>query len=180
MYAYDLMIFIYYPKLNLSSLKHYKYAEGPSDKRAGAPHQTSYYIRLGMETQRLGPLYLTKLLYASTNIPAVHTSLMAVQPTLDLEPEDPRKRNGKIGMVIVITLVQIGSQFSHMQGQLEQTLFACLILEQWTTHTRSCSNAKASLFILYSLMLPPYHIHRPAACKMLLVKGFTESLPVIH
>ena len=67
------------------------------------PHQTSYYIRLRMETHNLGPLYLTKLLYASTNIQVVH---MAVQPTFDLEPKDPRKRDAKIGMVIAtITLV---------------------------------------------------------------------------
>ena len=56
---------------------------------------------------------------------------MVVQPTFDLEPEEPRKRGEKIGRVIAVThpkMVQIGlvfrelSQFSRMQGQLEQTL----------------------------------------------------------
>ena len=29
---------------------------------------------------------------SATNIPVVHTLLMAIQPTFDLEPEEPRKR----------------------------------------------------------------------------------------
>ena len=38
--------------------------------------------------------------YPATNIPVVHTSLMPIQLTFDLEPEDPRKgmrRTGGLG-----------------------------------------------------------------------------------
>ena len=35
----------------------------------------------------------------ATNIPVVHTLLMAIQSTFDLEPEEPRKRYEKNGRV---------------------------------------------------------------------------------
>ena len=34
---------------------------------------------------------------APTNIPVVHTLLMAVQPTFDLEPEEPQKGIKSLG-----------------------------------------------------------------------------------
>ena len=37
----------------------------------------------------------------ATNIPVVHTLLMAIQSTFDLEPEEPRKRYEKNGRVRV-------------------------------------------------------------------------------
>ena len=40
-----------------------------------------------------------------TNIPVVHTLLMALQSTFDLEPEEPQKRNDKNGRVTAIILV---------------------------------------------------------------------------
>ena len=33
----------------------------------------------------------------ATNIPVVHTLLIAIQSTFDLEPEEPRKRYGRTG-----------------------------------------------------------------------------------
>ena len=63
----------------------------------------------------------------ATNIPVVHTSLMAIQSTFDLEP--PRKRYEKNGRIMAIIFVhQIGpvvqalEQFSCMQSECEQTL----------------------------------------------------------
>ena len=47
---------------------------------------------------------------AATNIPVVHTLLMAVQPTFDLEPKEPRKRYEKNGRVTAIILVQKSSK----------------------------------------------------------------------
>ena len=64
----------------------------------------------------------------ATNIPVVHTLLMAIQSTFDLEPEEPRKRYEKNGRVTAINIVQIGTvvhaleQFSRMQSEREQTL----------------------------------------------------------
>ena len=46
----------------------------------------------------------------ATNIPVVHTLLVAIQSTSDLEPEEPRKRYEKNGMVTAITLVQKSSK----------------------------------------------------------------------
>ena len=46
----------------------------------------------------------------ATNIPVVHTLLMAIQSTSDLEPEEPRKRHEKNGMVTVIILIQKSSK----------------------------------------------------------------------
>ena len=60
--------------------------------------------------------------------PVVHTLLMAIQSTFDLEPEEPRKRYEKNGRVTAIILVQISpvvqalEQFSRMQSEREQTL----------------------------------------------------------
>ena len=62
----------------------------------------------------------------ATNIPVVHTLLMAIQSSFDLEPEEPRKRYEKNGRVTAIILVQKSSksrgpvvqaleQFSRMQ-----------------------------------------------------------------
>ena len=42
----------------------------------------------------------------ATNIPVVHTLLMAIQSTFDLEPEEPRKKCEKNGRVAAIILVQ--------------------------------------------------------------------------
>ena len=42
----------------------------------------------------------------SPAIPVVHTLLMAIQSTFDLEPEEPRKRYEKNGRVTAIILVQ--------------------------------------------------------------------------
>ena len=42
----------------------------------------------------------------ATNIPVVHTLLMAIQSTSDLEPEEPLKRYEKNGRVTAIILVQ--------------------------------------------------------------------------
>ena len=41
----------------------------------------------------------------ATNIPVVHTLLMAIQSTFDLEPEKPRKRYEKNGRVTAIIFV---------------------------------------------------------------------------
>ena len=41
----------------------------------------------------------------ATNILVVHTSLMAIQSTLDLEPEEPKKGYDKNGRVTAIILV---------------------------------------------------------------------------
>ena len=46
----------------------------------------------------------------ATNIPVVHTLLMAIQSTFDLEPDEPRKRYEKNGRVTAIILVQISSK----------------------------------------------------------------------
>ena len=46
----------------------------------------------------------------ATNIPVVHTLLMAIQLTFDLEPEEPRKRYEKNRRVTVIILVQKSSK----------------------------------------------------------------------
>ena len=64
----------------------------------------------------------------ATNIPVVHTSLIAIQSTFDLEPVEPRKRYEKNGRIMAIIFVQIGpvvqalKQFSRMQSEREQTL----------------------------------------------------------
>ena len=42
----------------------------------------------------------------ATNIPVVHTLLMAIQRTFDLEPEEPRKRYEKNGRAMAIILIQ--------------------------------------------------------------------------
>ena len=46
----------------------------------------------------------------ATNIPVVHTLLMAIQSSFDLEPEEPRKGYEKNGMVTAIILVQKSSK----------------------------------------------------------------------
>ena len=46
----------------------------------------------------------------ATNIPVVHTLLMEIQSTFDLEPEEPRKRYGKNGRVTAIIFVQKSSK----------------------------------------------------------------------
>ena len=46
----------------------------------------------------------------ATNIPVVHTLLMAIQSTFDLELEEPRKMYEKNGMVTAIILVQKSSK----------------------------------------------------------------------
>ena len=49
----------------------------------------------------------------ATNIPVVHTLLMAIQSTFDLEPEEPRKRYDKNGKVTAIILVQKSSKLAQ-------------------------------------------------------------------
>ena len=46
----------------------------------------------------------------ATNIPVVHTLLMAIQSTSDLEPEEPRERYEKNGRVTAIILIQKSSK----------------------------------------------------------------------
>ena len=46
----------------------------------------------------------------ATNIPVVHTLLMAIQSTFDLEPVEPRKRYEKNSRVTAIILVQKSSK----------------------------------------------------------------------
>ena len=43
------------------------------------------------------PAHLSGGPFPATNIPVVHTLLMAIQSTFDLEPEEPRKRYEKNG-----------------------------------------------------------------------------------
>ena len=50
---------------------------------------------------------------AVTNIPVVHTLLMAIQSTLALEPEESRKGYEKIGRVTVIILIQKSSKLAQ-------------------------------------------------------------------
>ena len=69
------------------------------------------------------PARLSGGLSPATNIPVVHTLLMAIQSTFDLEPEEPRKRYEKNGRVTVIIIIQIGpvvqalEQFSREREQ---------------------------------------------------------------
>ena len=42
----------------------------------------------------------------ATNIPVVHTLIMVIQSTFDLEPEEPRKRNENNGRVAAIIFVK--------------------------------------------------------------------------
>ena len=68
----------------------------------------------------------------ATNIPVVHTLLMAIQSTFDLEPEEPRQRYEKNGrgysdhlrpkIVQIGPVVQALEQFYRMQSEREQTL----------------------------------------------------------
>ena len=46
----------------------------------------------------------------ATNIPVVHTLLMAIQSTFDLESEEPRKRYEKNGWVTAVILDQKSSK----------------------------------------------------------------------
>ena len=48
-----------------------------------------------------------------TNIPVVHTLLMAIESTFDLEPKEPRKGYEKIGRVTVIILIQKSSKLAQ-------------------------------------------------------------------
>ena len=48
--------------------------------------------------------------FPASNIPVVHTLLMVIKSTIDLEPEKPRKRYEKNGRVIVIIVVQKSSK----------------------------------------------------------------------
>ena len=67
----------------------------------------------------------------ATNIPVVHTLLMAIQSTFELQPEELRKyeKNVRVTMITLFQkIVQIGpvvqaiEQFSRMQSEREQTL----------------------------------------------------------
>ena len=49
----------------------------------------------------------------ATNIPVVHTLLMAIQSSFDLEPEEPRKRYEKDGRVTAIILLQKSSKLAQ-------------------------------------------------------------------
>ena len=46
----------------------------------------------------------------ATNIPVVHTLLMTIQSTFDLEPREPRKKYEKNGRVTAIILVKKSSK----------------------------------------------------------------------
>ena len=56
------------------------------------------------------PVHLSGGPSAATNIPVVHTLLMAIQSTFDLEPEEPRKGYEKIGRITAIIVVQKSSK----------------------------------------------------------------------
>ena len=56
------------------------------------------------------PARLSGGLSPATNIPVVHTLLMAIQSTFDLEPEEPRKRYEENGRAMAIILVQKSSK----------------------------------------------------------------------
>ena len=66
----------------------------------------------------------------ATNIPVVHTVLMAIQSTFDLELKETRKGYEKEGysdhprpkIVRISPVVQALEQFSRMQSEREQTL----------------------------------------------------------
>ena len=52
-----------------------------------------------------GPALLSGGTSPATNIPVVHTLLMAIQLTFDLEPEEPRRwyeKNGRVTAIIVV------------------------------------------------------------------------------
>ena len=51
-----------------------------------------------------------RLSEGATNIPVVHTLLMAIQSTFDLESKEPRKRYEKNGRVTAIILIQKSAQ----------------------------------------------------------------------
>ena len=65
------------------------------------------------------PAHLSGGPSAATNIPVVHT-LLAIQLTFDLEPEEHRKRYEKNGRVTVIILVQ---KLSHMSSKYLSGLY---------------------------------------------------------
>ena len=46
----------------------------------------------------------------ATNIPVVHTLLMAIHCTFNLEPEEPQKRYEKNGRAMAIILIQKSSK----------------------------------------------------------------------
>ena len=52
------------------------------------------------------PARLSGVPSPATNISVVHYSLIAIQSTFDLEPEEPRKRYEKNGRVMAIIFVQ--------------------------------------------------------------------------
>ena len=56
------------------------------------------------------PARLSGGLSPATNIPVVHTLLMAIQSSFDLEPKEPRKSYEKNGRVTAIILVQKSSK----------------------------------------------------------------------
>ena len=99
------MIFIYNPKeLKLSSRKQYKEAKGP---QLGGVVLSSVVSMTCMTFDEVGaPARLSGGPSPTTNIPVVHTLLMAIQSTFDLEPEEPRKRYKKNGRVTAIIFVQ--------------------------------------------------------------------------
>ena len=72
----------------------------------------------------------------ATNIPVVHTLIMAIQSTFDLEPCSVKKgmrRTGGLWRVQICPVVQALEQFSRMQSEREQTLVICymeIILEK--------------------------------------------------
>ena len=49
----------------------------------------------------------------ATNIPVVHTLLMAIQSSFDLEPEEPRKRYENNRSVTAIIFVQKSSKLAQ-------------------------------------------------------------------
>ena len=103
------MIFIYNPKeLKLSSRKQYKQAKG---SQLGGVVLSIVVSMTCMTFDEVGaPARLYGGPSPATNIPVVHTLLMAIQSTFDLEPAEPPKRYEKNGRVTAIIFVQKSSK----------------------------------------------------------------------
>ena len=86
---YDLMIFIYNPKeLKLSSRKQYKSAKGPQLGGVVLSSALPVVSKTCMTFDEVGALArLSGGPSPATNIPVVHTLLMAIQSTFDCERE---------------------------------------------------------------------------------------------
>ena len=61
----------------------------------------------------VAPACLSGVPSPATNNPVVHTLLMAIQSTFDLEPKEPCKMYEKNGRVTAITFVQKSSKLAQ-------------------------------------------------------------------